>query len=81
MWCKINFEQSSCNNYFDLLFSMEFPFLYFDLLAKSELIWLVYWKQKDWWTSTCNSSCGSTLDGKIIKLQKEKLGTAFPGLA
>ena len=26
---------------FDLLFSMEFSFLYFDLLAKSELIWLV----------------------------------------
>ena len=44
---KINVEQSSCNNYFDLLFSMEFSFLYFDLLAKSELIWLVYWKQKD----------------------------------
>ena len=31
---------------FDLLFSMEFSFLYFDLLAKSELIWLVYWNRK-----------------------------------
>ena len=33
--------------YFDLLFSMEFSVLYFDLLAKKELICLVYWKQKD----------------------------------
>ena len=41
MWYKINVEQSSCNNHFDLLFSMEFSFLYnFDLLAKSELICL-----------------------------------------
>ena len=32
-WYKINVEQPSCNNYFDLLFSI----LYFDLLAKNEL--------------------------------------------
>ena len=81
MWYKINVEQSSCNNYFDLLFSMEFSFLYFDLLAKSELIWLVYWKQKDWWTSTCNSSCSGTLDGKIIKLRKEKTSYSFPWIS
>ena len=32
MWYKINVEQPSRNNYFDLLFSI----LYFDLLAKNE---------------------------------------------
>ena len=47
MWYKINVEQSSCNSHFDLLFSMEFSFLYFDLHAKSELICLVCWKQND----------------------------------
>ena len=46
MWYKINVEQSSCNNYFDLLFSMEFSFLYFDLLVKTELICLVYGNRK-----------------------------------
>ena len=64
MWYKINVEQSSCNNHFDLLFSMELSFLYFGLLAKSELICLVYWKQKEWWTPICSSSRCGTLDGE-----------------
>ena len=69
MWYKITVEQWSCNNHFDLLFSMEFSFLYFDLLAKSELFfWFIGNRKIDELRSTGSSSCGGTLDGKIIKL-------------
>ena len=46
---------------------MEFSFFHFDLLAKNELICLVYWKQKNRRTSKCSSSCCGTLVGEIIK--------------
>ena len=46
MWYKINVEQVVI---IILIYCLAWNslFLYFDLIAKSELICLVYWKQKD----------------------------------